>query len=313
MTRDGEGQPNGQLLESQMRALEIYAGARNRATGILAAVQSSGDQLVEEREAKVVGSGEASHPLLVGPQGAGRTTTLALLAADTIQRFCQRVLWICSDEQHRQQLVHGGAGAVALEEWFKRSNLRWGVTRAVGLDGHGSVEANQLDGLRTDLAFLTVEEIANIHMELPGRYDELFSEVGMVVIDDLDRYTGLQDSSCIGAVRRLDARLDAQHQTVPTLWCAAMSDVASGMVTWAEDLVGKTADAAHFHHNAGAATKDQYRFYLSEFINKRRKQLPVKDLVRWLEALQIPWHLRRCESDLRDLDLTSAVSGISAL
>ena len=258
----------------------------------------------------MVGSEKGSHPLLLGSEGSGRTTTLALFAADTVLSYCQRVLWICTDDRHRDQLVNGGNGHRGLEDWFERSNLRWGVKRAVGLRGPNSIASNQTEGVRTDLAFLTLAELANIHMELPGRYEDLFSDVGMVIIDDLDRLAGLDEQQAYWVLRRLNARLSqSDEQLVDTLWCASCSVVADGTTAWAEDLVGQDFDAIDYDTLGGMPQIEQFGFYLSEFIDTRRNPLKVTELIRWLNALKLPWHLRRCESSLRDLDLASAVSG----
>ncbi len=312
-SEDGSTESTGTLMESQRRALENYASARQRTSGLIGSVQSTGDQLVEEQGARFASAGRAVNPLLVGPEGSGRTTTLALFAADTVLRYCRRVLWICSDDRHRQQLVNGGGGQRGLEDWFMRSNLRWGVKRAVGLSGAGSVDSNRVEGIRTDIAFLTLEELGNIHLELPGRYDELFTEVGMVVLDDLDRLSGLEEQQAYWVLRRLSSRLEQGVEApVSLFWAASCSRVAEGAVTWVEDLVGQNFDLIDFRQLQGAAQVEQYRFYLNEFIDKRRRPMSVHDLVRWLEALQIPWHLRRCEARLRDLDLVSAVSGLAS-
>ena len=309
---DGSTEAQGKLMESQRRALENYAAARQRTSGLIGSIQSTGDNLIEERGARLVTASRSLNPLLIGPEGSGRTTTLALFAADTVLQYCRRVLWICTDERHREQVVNGGGGQRGLEDWFMRSNLRWGIKRGVGLSGPGSVDSNRVEGIRTDIAFLTLEELGNIHLELPGRYDELFTEVGMVVLDDLDRLSGLEEQKAYWVLRRLNSRLEQDADSpVSLFWAASCSQVAEGAVTWAEDLVGQNFDSVDFEKLKGAPQVKRYRFYLNEFIDKRRNPLTVHDLVRWLEALKIPWHLRRCEAHLRDLDLVSAVSGLA--
>jgi hypothetical protein len=169
-----------------------------------------------------------SHPLVILPEGAGRTT-LGLCAALLV--VLDRGATAIVVSRHRE-----GARALGaqLRSALERSALRWNVHLAIAGDDLGG----QLAAGR--VPHLVFADLESLEAEILGdaRTDALLSRLGLLVIDDLDAFVGVPEMHLHVAMRRFWALCrTVRDAPYPLLLLALAGPSAEGMVPWARHLL----------------------------------------------------------------------------
>lgn len=186
-------------------------------------------QLAEEvLGATFVEKSSHTHPLVILPEGAGRTT-LGLCAALLVVLDRGATALVVS--RHRSDARALGA---LLRSALERSALRWNVHLAIAGDDLGG----QLAAGR--VPHLVFADLETLEAEILGdaRTDALLSRLGLLVIDDLDAFVGVPEMHLHVAMRRFWALCrTVRDAPYPLLLLALAGPSAKGMVPWARHLL----------------------------------------------------------------------------
>jgi hypothetical protein len=274
---------------------------------------------------KDIPEGEATglrhrNQLVLAEYGAGKTQLALLAAANHAIVHTKSTLVVVRDvaaaeafDLRCRQLVHP-------------SSLRWNlrIKRA-------SVESGDLlAGLVPDVIVATLHELVVLILDQAGRYQPFLENLGLIVIDDVERYCGAVEIHAQLAFRRLRQRMkallhlrddaDPEGPVLLALGAETMQDMPSWVrAVCGVDLVVRRFDARNAEltsrEAAGMARRGasaievgatgpanvQKFFRLKEFRNEGGEPLPVEAIVRACEALAVPWHDCQAGDDRRTL------------
>jgi len=229
------------------------------------------------------------HALVLSAEGSGRTTLTCLSA-----------LYVHLDRGATTLVVVRDADAAKLwsrrlKDALMRSSARWNLQVVTAGD----------DLAETFLAGRTpavvVAGLAQLESEVLGleRTEPFFASLGLIVADDVDRFTGVAEMHLHMVMRRIWTALDTLHDApYPPVLLATLGPSASGMVAWARHVLA--APMRVFDRDTAPR--------LARAILRRRdladahgEPIPLATIAKACEDAQVPWHMRRAGDSQRHL------------
>lgn len=238
--------------------------------------------LTEERATSVVRTRETStpHALVLAPEGSGRTT-LTLLAA--LHVFFDRgatSLVIVRDRPAARRY------AQTLERALLGSSARWNVLVCMA----GQDLSAALIAERTPAIVVADLETCEAELLCDARTDDFLGRLGLIVIDDVDNFTGVTEMHLQLCMRRLWALLDRLHEApYPAALLATAGEGASGIDAWAKHVL---AVPMRIFADDGAPTRAQVLIRRRDLVDGTGTDIPLSVLAEACDAAELPWHLR---------------------
>jgi hypothetical protein len=263
--------------------------------------------------------------LVLAEHGAGKTQLALLAAANHAIVHAKSTLIVVRDAAAAEAFEH------RCKQLLQPSSLRWNlhVKRAA------AESADVLATVVPDVIVATLHELVVQVLDQAGRYQPFLERLGLVILDDVERYCGAVEIHAQLAFRRLRQRmramlhltddLDPDAPVMLVLGAETMQDMPSWVrAVCGVDLVVRRFDsgneamsaresAAMARRGQQAAAADSgpanvQRFYrLKEFRDEGGEQLPLEAIVRSCEALAVPWHDCQAGDDRR----TSGAHGLT--
>ncbi len=245
--------------------------------------------LTEERGPATVRALDTStpHALVLAPEGSGRTT-LTLLAA--LHVFFDRgatSLVLVRDRAAAKQWAR------RLERALLGSSARWNVLVCVAGEDLGAT----LVAERTPA--IVIADLEAFEAELLGdpRTDSLLARLGLVVADDVDRFTGVAEMHLQLCMRRLWALLDRLHAApYPAALLATAGASASGIDAWAKHVL---AQPLRIFSDDRAPCRARVLLRRRDLVDTAGQDIPLALLAQACDAAGLPWHLRLAGDALR--------------
>jgi hypothetical protein len=229
------------------------------------------------------------HALVLGPEGAGRSTLGALAALYVHLDRGATTLVVVRDRDAAR------AWARRLRDALVRSSARWNVQVVVA--GEDAAEAF-LSGRSPAVVVAGLEELES---ELLGseRTSAFFASLGLIVADDVDRFTGIAEMHLHMVMRRLWALVDTLHDApYPAVLLAIVGPSASGMAAWARHVL---AAPMRVFDRDGAPRLMRALLRRRDLADANGNPIPLATIAEACEAAQVPWHLRRAGDAHRHL------------
>lgn len=238
------------------------------------------------------------HALVLGPEGAGRTTLGCLAALYVhLDRGASTLVVVRDREAAR-------GWARRLREALVRSSARWNVQVVVA--GEDAAEAF-LSGRAPAVVVAGLEELES---ELLGseRTRAFFASLGLIVADDVERFTGIAEMHLHMVMRRLWALLDTLHDApYPAVLLAIAGPSASGMATWARHVL---AAPMRVFDQDGAPRLTRALLRRRDLADAHGNPIPLATIAEACEAAELPWHLRRAGDAHRHLPRAETELGL---
>ncbi|HEY8429158.1 MAG TPA: hypothetical protein VIL20_12315, partial [Sandaracinaceae bacterium] len=229
------------------------------------------------------------HALVLAPEGAGRTTLGCLAALYVHLDRGATTLVIVRDRDAAR------GWARPLREALLRTSARWNVEVAVA--GEDATEAF-LAGRTPAVVVAGLEEL---EADILGneRTDAFFASLGLIVADDVDRFTGVAEMHLHMVMRRLWALLDTLHEApYPTVLLAVAGPSATGMASWARHVL---AAPMRVFDRDGAPRLVRALLRRRDLADAHGNAIPLRLIAEACEDAGLPWHLRRAGDAHRHL------------
>lgn len=227
------------------------------------------------------------HALVLAPEGSGRSTTTFLAALHVhLDRGATTLALL-----HDRDAARGWAAR--LTDVLARSSARWNVHVAVaGEDASDAFLSGRAPAI-------VAAGLTDCEGELLGldRSDPFFRKLGLIVLDDVDRFTGLSEMHLHLVMRRIWTLLDTLHDApYPPVLLAVAGPSASGMEAWAQHVLAAPmrvfdADTAPRPLQAILRRRD--------LADSAGEAIPLQKVIEACDRAQIPWHHRRAGDALR--------------
>ena len=273
------------------------------------------DQVLEDRSGL-----RQRHQVVVAAEGSGKTTLALLAAANQILVHNRTALFVARDPEAEKEAYERFRDAV------ESTSLRWNLRiRRAGTD------------LMTDLSRgvtpdLVVASLQRLTVDLLGSLDPFLATLGLVVVDDIESFSGPVEGHVHFSLRRLMARAceglgvpDSDRPGAPSMLVLG-TDAMNDLAAWARSLCGVDAvlrdftrsadDASEREKAEGAALglalrsspeagasddpasvregRHQLFYRMRDFRAADGGTLRAEDLVAACEQLAVPWHYRAC-------------------
>ena len=267
--------------------------------------------------------------IILAPEGAGKST-LAMLAACNHAIVHTRSTLIITRDDERANLLFK-----QMRTSIEPSTLRWNIReRRVGND-----LANDLaQGIIPDIVVCSLRQLVINVLDEPQTYTPFLQNIGLIILDDIESFSGPVEVHAQLAIRRLMLRLKellgvAQlgPESAPML-LAMGTDSMHDTPAWARTLCGVDAVARYFDYSNEEATlrEDALKAYrglssktsdednedsdtqnlqgtyqliyrLNDFRDSDNDTIDVRDLIESCERHGVPWHYRPCGDERRHL------------
>lgn len=240
-------------------------------------------ELREEAGPSPISQGDLStpHALVLAPEGAGRTTLTCLAALYVhLDRGATSLVIVRDADAAR-------AWARRLREALLKSSARWNVQVAVA--GEDAAEV-LLSGSTPAVLVAGLEELES---EILGsaRTEAFFASLGLIIADDVDRFTGVAEMHLHMIMRRTWALLDTLHRApYPPVLLAAMGPSAGGVAAWARHVL---AAPLRVFDRDGAPRLTRAILRRRDLADAHGNPIPLRVIAEACEAAELPWHLRR--------------------
>ena len=248
------------------------------------------------------------HQVALAPEGQGKTTLILLAAANHALVHTRSTLIVVRSEE----------AAAALAERFRRtlepSLLRWNLR--VRHPGAGLM--NDLSqGIVPDVVICGLRDLVVTVLDQPDAFAPFLSNVGLIVVDDVESFLGPVEVHAQLAFRRLTLRMsELGDPQFLVLGCDSMEETGR----WAKSLCGIDAVVRSFSRPALEAREKEAAEQAAAGVEVPEKvpsgdglplhklyslrdfgALSLEDLVAACERLAVPWHYRLCGDGRRDL------------
>jgi hypothetical protein len=227
------------------------------------------------------------HALVLAPEGSGRTTLSCLSALYVHLDRGATTLVIAFD------LEAARAWAKRLREALVRSSARWNVQVVVA--GEDMADAF-LAGRTPAVVVAGLEELESDVLGA-GRTDAFFASLGLIVAEDVDRFTGVREMHLHMVMRRVWALLDTLHHApYPAVLLATVGPSASGMEAWARHVL---AAPMRVFDRDGAPRLTQALLRRRDMADAHGEAISIETIMAACEEAALPWHLRRAGDTAR--------------
>lgn len=248
-------------------------------------------ELREEASPSPIQRGELStpHALVLCPEGSGRTTLTCLSTLYVHLDRGATSLVIVRDQAAAK------AWAARLGEALLRSSARWNLQVVVA----GEDLAEALLAGRTPAVVVASLERVESDLLASGRAGAFFASLGLIVADDVDRFTGVAEMHLHMVMRRVWALLDTVHDApYPTVLLATLGPSASGMAAWARHVL---AAPMRVFDRDGAPRLARAILRRRDLADAHGQAIPLAMIAEACEAAEVPWHMRRAGDAERHL------------
>lgn len=229
------------------------------------------------------------HALVLAPEGSGRTTLTCLSALYVHLDRGATTLVVVRDREAAT------AWTERLREALMRSSARWNVQ--VVTAGEDLAEAF-LAGRTPAVVVAGLEQLEADVLGL-DRADAFFASLGLIVADDVDRFTGVAEMHLHMVMRRIWTRLDTVHDApYPPVLLATAGPSASGMVAWARHVL---AAPMRVFDRDGAPRLARALLRRRDLADAHGKAIPLATIAEACDAAEVPWHIRRAGDAQRHL------------
>ncbi|MCB9593020.1 MAG: hypothetical protein H6719_09835 [Sandaracinaceae bacterium] len=229
------------------------------------------------------------HALVLAPEGAGRTTLTCLAALYVHLDRGATTLVVVRDASAAK------AWARRLREALTRSSARWNVSVVVAGD---DLAETFLAGRTPAVVVAGLEQLESDVLGLE-RTEPFFASLGLVVADDVDRFTGVSEMHLHMVMRRIWTALDTLHDApYPPVLLATLGPSASGMVAWARHVL---AAPMRVFDRDGAPRLARAVLRRRDLADAHGEAIPLATIAEACEAAEVPWHLRRAGDAERHL------------
>lgn len=200
-------------------------------------------QVVELAE-KERSSNNASYIVFSTSQGSGRSTTSILLAVKRILSEHRTVLLVYPTrllgELHQKKLIEG----------LKEADWDWAIDSLSIWEDSDAPPPNPTP----DIVFTTIDQLHRSLLGQRASWEGLWIQLGLVIVDDLERYTGTLGSNAAFVFRRL-TRVCARYGI--RVQFLAISQPLKNIVDYAQRVLGHrlSADELVIENGAPAHTK----------------------------------------------------------
>ena len=229
------------------------------------------------------------HALVLAPEGAGRTTLGCLAALYVHLDRGATTLVVLRD------LEAAKSWAARLREALVRSSARWNVQVVVaGVDLAEAFLAGRTPAV-------VVAGLEELEADVLGaeRTDPFFASLGLIVADDVDRFTGVAEMHLHMVMRRVWALLDTVHDApYPPVLLAIAGPSASGMEAWARHVL---AAPMRVFDRDGAPRPARAILRRRDLADANGEHIPLATIAEACEVAQVPWHMRRAGDAERHL------------
>ncbi|MCA9609511.1 MAG: hypothetical protein KC619_28125 [Myxococcales bacterium] len=229
------------------------------------------------------------HALVLAPEGAGRTTLTCLAALYVhLDRGATSLVVV-------RDMAAAKAWAIRLREALTRSSARWNVSVVVAGD---DLAETFLAGRVPSVVVAGLEQLESDVLGLE-RTEPFFASLGLVVADDVDRFTGVSEMHLHMVMRRIWTALDTLHDApYPPVLLATLGPSASGMVAWARHVL---AAPMRVFDRDGAPRLARALLRRRDLADAHGEAIPLATIAEACEAAEVPWHLRRAGDRERHL------------
>lgn len=275
-------------------------------------------------------SGQRSRNLIVlAPEGSGKSTLALLAAANHALVHTRGTLIVVRSEAAAEKLA--GRFRQAIEP----STLRWNVrVRRPGSD----LMTDLAQGILPDVVICSLLDLVTTILDRADTFATLLSNLGLVIVDDVEAFAGPVEVHAQLAFRRLTLRLreltgveELGEKSAPQVMMLGV-ETMHRMPEWVRSLCGVDAAVYNFSRSlketaerdkaelaAGgialmevetepgnsppspAQTGSEQRFHRLADFQGTDGPLTFADLVEACEQLAVPWHYRLCGDGRRDL------------
>jgi hypothetical protein len=275
-------------------------------------------------------SGMRSRNLIVlAPEGAGKSTLAVLSACNQCLVHTASTLIITRNQKESQRLE-----ALA-KRIITPSTLRWNI----GVYTAGSRLSNDMaSGILPDIVIADLAYLSTTVLEHPAEFSPFFRNLGLVIVEDVELYSGPVEVHAQLVFRRLSLRIgdmvgmDQRGTEAMPQMLILGSNAMHDMPSWIRALCsvdavaryfGKSADEIQVREESEAAARgldldrddigDQvgasgderplfHSYYrLQDFKTSTGDGLRMTDVVDTCERLSVPWHYRRAGDSGRQL------------
>jgi len=261
-----------------------------------------GPAAVEDR------SGLRSRNLVVlAPEGSGKSTLALLAVANHALIHTRASLVVTADDERAETLARAFRGTL------DASPLRWTVrVRSPGDDLMTDVSR----GIVPNVVVIGLRDLVVTLLDRSDSFEPFLRDLGLLVIDDVEAFTGPREIHGQLAFRRLLHRVeellgveelggrDLAAPQVLVLGTDSMHEASE----WAQSLCGIDAVTRRFPEAPanGAAPPptgglDHRLHRLRDFRTETDELLSLDSLIQVCETLKVPWHYRSCGDGRRDM------------
>ncbi len=288
--------------------------------------------LGETLEALEDRSGQRCRNLIVlAPEGAGKSTLVLLAAANHALVHTRGTLVVVRSEAAAEKLAERFRAAI------EPSTLRWNVrVRRPGSD----LMTDLAQGIIPDVVLCSLHDLVTTVLDRADTFAPVLSNLGLVIVDDVESFAGPVEVHAQLAFRRLALRLRELtgvralgEKSAPQVLVLGVESMHR-MPEWIRSLCGIDAVVRNFSRSQretserdnaelaaggiarapsgpgngdsqppapGAPAGPEQRFYRLQDFQRAGEPLTFADLVDVCEQLAVPWHYRLCGDARRDL------------
>jgi len=272
--------------------------------------------------------GQRSRNLIVlAPEGWGKSTLALLAAANHALVHTRGTLVVVRNEAAAERL------AERFRQAIEPSTLRWNVrVRQPGSD----LMTDLAQGIIPDVVVCSLLDLTTTVLDRSDTFAPLLSNLGLVIVDDVESFAGPVEVHAQLAFRRLTLRLreltgvdTLGEKSAPQVMMLG-AETMHRMPEWVRSLCGVDAVVRNFSRSvletaerdkaeltasgitlaepepAGPSSSpaqpgSEQRFYRLPDFQGSGGPLTFADLVEACEQLAVPWHYRLCGDGRRDL------------
>lgn len=224
---------------------------------------------------------ESPHALILCAEGSGRTT-LTCVAALYVHLDRGATTLVIARDRDAARLW-----AKRLRDTLARSSARWNVHVVVA----GDDLAEALLSAHTPAVVVAGLEELETDVLASQRTDPFFARLGLIVAEDVDRFTGVAEMHLHMIMRRTWAILDTVHDAAyPVALLAVAGPSASGLEAWARHVL---AAPMRIFDRDGAPQTARAVLRRRDLADSKGEAIPLSMVAEACDRAQIPWHRRR--------------------
>lgn len=266
--------------------------------------------------------------IIIAPEGSGKTVLGMLAALNTALIHTRSTLVLVRDKATSERLAR------TFQSIVEPSTLRWNLrVRQIG----GDLVEDLAQGIIPDVLICDLQELVTALLDDVETYRPFLTNLGLIVIDDIETFCGPVEVHAQLAMRRLDLRLRTlkgiheEGDDQAPIFLLLAGDTMDDLPAWARSLCGIDAVPRTFASQGDARRSELARQARKDVDSGGRKvsqelellektqdgrirrqliydlksfatptgALSVIDIVEACESLAVPWHFRACGDDRR--------------